>query len=140
MYQTWPFFRALVDNAELALAKTEPQIMRHYAAMMADSEGAERIVSEIEGEVNRTREAILRIKQRHDLLETTEWLRRAVALRNPHVDILNFIQVELLRRRRAADQSAIPTANTVPTGNNEQLAEALRATVHAISAGVRTTG
>jgi phosphoenolpyruvate carboxylase len=132
MYKTWPFFRALIDNAELALAKTEPEIMRQYATMMVDHDDAERIVGQIEAEFFRTREAILRIKQRHELLETTQWLLRAVALRNPHVDILNFIQVELLRRRRA-DASAKMT-------DDEPLAEALRSTVHAVSAGVRTTG
>ena len=64
-----------------------------------------------------TRQAILRIKQRGELLETTPWLKRSVAPRNPRVDLLNFVQVELLRRRlRLADQ---------PAEDGEALAETL---------------
>ncbi|MGO9115527.1 MAG: phosphoenolpyruvate carboxylase [Thermoguttaceae bacterium] len=66
------------------------------------------------------------------LLETTPWLKRSVAARNPRVDRLNFVQVELLRRRlRPADQ---------PTEYGEAPVETLGSSVHAISTGVRTTG
>ena len=91
-----------------------------------------RILGQIENEYQLTRQAILRIKQRGELLETTPWLKRSVASRNPRVDLLNFVQVELLRRRlRLADQ---------PAEDGETLAETLRSSVHAISTGVRTTG
>ncbi len=132
MYRRWSFFRALIDNAELALSKADPGIVRHYASMVADAETVGRILGQIENEHQLTRETILRIKQRGDLLETTPWLKRAVASRNPLVDLLNFVQVELLRRRlRLADQ---------PAEDGESLAETLRSSVHAISTGLRTTG
>ncbi len=132
MYRGWSFFRALVDNAELALSKADPGIVRHYASMVSEPETIRRILGQIEEESERTRHAILRIKQRKELLETTPWLKRSVAARNPRVDMLNFIQVELLRRRlRLADQ---------PAEDGEALAETLRSSVHAISTGVRTTG
>jgi phosphoenolpyruvate carboxylase len=132
MYCRWSFFRALIDNAELALSKADPGIVRHYASMVADPETRRRILGQIEEEHHRTRQAVLRIKQRDELLETTPWLKRSVAARNPRVDLLNFIQVELLRRRlRLADQ---------PAEDGGMLAETLRSSVHAISTGVRTTG
>ena len=132
MYRRWSFFRALIDNAELALAKADPGIVRHYASMVSESDTIQRILGQIEAEHQRTRKTILRIKQSGELLETTPWLKRSVAARNPRVDMLNFIQVELLRRRlRLADQ---------PTDDGEGLAEALRSSVHAISTGLRTTG
>ena len=132
MYRGWSFFRALIDNAELALSKADPGIVRHYASMVSDPATVGRILGQIESEHQLTRQAILRIKQRGDLLETTPWLKRSVASRNPRVDLLNFVQVELLRRRlRLADQ---------PGEDSETLAETLRSSVHAISTGVRTTG
>jgi phosphoenolpyruvate carboxylase len=132
MYRGWPFFRALIDNAELALSKADPGIVRHYASMVSNPDTISRILGQIENEHQLTRQAILRIKQRDELLETTPWLKRSVAARNPRVDLLNFIQVELLRRRlRLADQ---------PADDSETLAETLRSSVHAISTGVRTTG
>jgi phosphoenolpyruvate carboxylase len=132
MYRGWSFFRALIDNAELALSKADPGIVRHYASMVSEPETIRRILGQIEEEHKRTRQTILRIKQSGELLDTTPWLKRSVAARNPRVDILNFIQVELLRRRlRLADQ---------PGEDGEALAETLRSSVHAISTGLRTTG
>jgi phosphoenolpyruvate carboxylase len=132
MYRGWSFFRALIDNAELALSKADPGIVRHYASMVEDPATTKRILGQIESEHQLTRQAILRIKQRSELLETTPWLKRSVASRNPRVDLLNFVQVELLRRRlRLADQ---------PADDAEALAETLRSSVHALSTGLRTTG
>ena len=132
MYRGWSFFRALIDNAELALSKSDPGIVRHYASMVSEPATIRRILGQIENEHQLTRQAILRIKQRGELLETTPWLKRSVALRNPRVDLLNFVQVELLRRRlQLADQ---------PIDDAEALAETLRSSVHALSTGLRTTG
>ena len=132
MYRRWSFFRALVDNAEQALSKADPGIVRHYASMVSDGATIERIMGQIDEEYQRTRQAILRIKQCAELLDTTPWLKRSVASRNPRVDVLNFIQVELLRRRRRLGEQ--------PSEDGEPLAETLRSSVHAISTGLRTTG
>jgi phosphoenolpyruvate carboxylase len=128
MHQHWPFFRALVDNAELALAKAEPEIVARYVALMPEREDAERIARRIEAEYLATRDAILNITQKGELLDNTPWLRRSIAMRNPDVDILNFAQIELLRRRATA------------AGTDTDLEELLRISVQAISAGMRTTG
>lgn len=126
MYQRWPFFRALVDNAELALAKAEPGLVARYAALMPQLQDAERIRQQIVDEYHRTHRAILNITQNADLLDNTPWLQRSIATRNPDVDILNFAQIELLRRR--AD------------GTDQEIDEVLRSSVQAVSTGLRTTG
>jgi len=132
MYRGWSFFRALVDNAELAVSKADLGIFRHYGSMVPDAAVIDRIQGQIENEFELTRQAILRVNRRGEVLETTPWLKRSVAARNPRVDLLNFIQVELLRRRlRLADQ---------PAEDGETVAETLRSSVHAVSTGVRTTG
>jgi len=129
MHQRWPFFRALVDNAELALAKAEPQLVQRYAALLPEHDESERIRRHIQDEFNRTRQAILNITERDDLLAGTPWLKRSIAMRNPDVDLLNFAQIELLRRRAASAPVPDPTID-----------ELLRSSVQAISAGMRTTG
>jgi phosphoenolpyruvate carboxylase len=128
MHEQWPFFRALVDNAELALAKAEPAIVARYVALMPEREEAERISRRIEAEYLATRHAILNITQRSELLDNTPWLQRSIAMRNPDVDLLNFAQVELLRRRAAA------------ASTDTDIEELLRISVQAVSAGMRTTG
>jgi phosphoenolpyruvate carboxylase len=128
MHERWPFFRALVDNAELALAKAEPEIVARYVELMPQREDAQRIRLRIEGEYRKTRDAILRIAQRTQLLDNTPWLQHSIAMRNPDVDILNFAQIELLRRRAMA------------AGSDADIEELLRSSVQAISAGMRTTG
>ena len=134
MYRQWSFFRALVDNAELAVAKAEPSLVRQYASIVPDQAAAERIRRRIEAEIKATREAILRITGEPSLLAGTPWLERSIAMRNPDVDLVNFIQIELLRRqRRAGDDPAV-------AADNELAGEVLRSSVHALSAGLRTTG
>jgi phosphoenolpyruvate carboxylase len=128
MHEHWPFFRALVDNAELALAKAEPALVDRYVALMPEREEALRIRRRIETEYLATRHAILNITQRGELLDNTPWLQRSIAMRNPDVDILNFAQIELLRRRATA------------AATDADIEELLRISVQAISAGLRTTG
>ena len=128
MHEHWPFFRALVDNAELALAKAEPEIVARYVALMPEREDARRISGRIEEEHRKTRDAILSVTQRTGLLDNTPWLQRSIAMRNPDVDVLNFAQIELLRRRAESG------------GTEAAIDELLRSSVQAISAGMRTTG
>ena len=90
MYRRWSFFRALIDNAEQALSKADLGIVRHYASMVSDGDTMGRIRGQIEEEYQRTRETILRIKQSGELLDSTPWLKRSVASRNPRVDMLEL--------------------------------------------------
>lgn len=136
MYRQWPFFEATISNAELALAKADMGIARHYAGL-ADGRGASVVWRQIEAEFDRTRRTVLSITQRDDLLDTVPWLKRSIAIRNPSVDPLNFLQIEFLRRARTAmkDDGTAPDAPEV-----QRLRYLARLSIQAIAGGLRTTG
>ncbi|PLX47485.1 MAG: phosphoenolpyruvate carboxylase [Desulfobulbaceae bacterium] len=132
MYKEWAFFRGTVDNAELALAKASLDIAEAYARLMENEEQRRAIWQPLADEYSRTSEAIRRLTDETHLVAATPWLRRAIDERNPYVDPLNFIQVELIKRARAAleEQEEIP----------EDLRTLLRLSIQGISSALRTTG
>ena len=121
MYAGWPMFRGMIHNAELALAKCDMQIAQHYAELVDDGQSM-RLFETICTEYDRTRALVLETAQRDDLLSGIDWLQRSVRVRNPYVDPLNLIQVELMRR------------GLDPQG------DLLRQSVQVIAAGLRNTG
>src|SRR4029453_2096769 len=132
MPRRWPFFRALLDNAEMSLLKADLGIAALYSDLVADRALAARVFGAIEGEHARTRKAILDVTGHAELLDADPVLQRSVHLRNPYVDPLNYLQVEMLRRLRALpDQDA-----------DEALAyrEIIVVTINGIAAGLRNTG
>jgi phosphoenolpyruvate carboxylase len=100
-YREWPFFRVLIDNAQREMARARPAIAARYAAL-ADSHSNHhaRIIAEFDA----ARDAMTRITEHDDLLEFSDVIRKSIALRNPYTDVLNLLQIELLRR--AHDGSA----------------------------------
>lgn len=135
MYADWPMFRALVDNAELALAKADMDIARNYATLMDDAAGEEvwRLIS---SEFERSRGAVLLITGGSELLSGIEWLNRSIRSRNPYVDPLNLAQIDLLRRQRAARE----VSGAEDNGTQRELTELLRLSIQGIASGLRTTG
>jgi phosphoenolpyruvate carboxylase len=133
MYEGWPFFRATLDNAVLALAKSDLDIGRAYSALVDDTAARERIWALIESEYVRSREAVLATNGQPSLLEEVPWLQSSIRLRNPNTDPLNLLQVEWLRRLRDAERRG---------DEEEQKAcrELLRLTIEGVAAGMRTTG
>ena len=131
MYEAWPFFRAVIDNAELALAKSDMSIAREYASLMSDREAGMRIWGTINEEYSRSRDAVLRITGKDELIADTPWLQRSIRVRNPYIDPLNFIQGSLMQRLSRAE---------LPTQEQERLQDLLRLSVQGISSGMRTTG
>ncbi len=129
MYGAWDFFRAVIDNAELALAKCDPWIARQYAELVEPRESALRIWGMIRDEYARSAEAVLSINGQKELLGGVPWLCRSVRVRNPYVDILNLIQIELLGRVR---REGMQEGGAVDLG--------LRLSVQGIAAGLRNTG
>ncbi|MEM6328702.1 MAG: phosphoenolpyruvate carboxylase [Planctomycetota bacterium] len=145
MYENWPFFRATIDNSALAVAKSNPPVFRRYAqiaidaavvsgddASGEDAAGPREIAEMLAAEHASTRSAILTITGCGELLDDIPWLQRSIQVRNGYVDPLNFVQIELMKRARAA---ADPP--------EEQKAELNRLTQRAIkgvAAGLRTTG
>ena len=122
MYEEWPFFRTTLDNAGLALARTEPEIAAEYADL-ADDELRERFFPELIGEYERGRELVLAISGRDQLLRR-EWLEESLDRRNPYVDPLNLLQANLLGRTHRTDEEE----------------RTLRLTVNGIAAGMKNTG
>lgn len=126
MYDQWPMFRALVDNAELALAKADMQIAHAYAALVGETQANE-VWQLISSEFEKSRGAILLIKGSNELLSDTQWLRKSVSQRNPYVDPLNLSQIDLLTRLRSEPQ-------------DDELINLVRLTIQGIASGLRTTG
>jgi phosphoenolpyruvate carboxylase len=127
MLAGFPLFEDLVRNVEMGMAKADLSIARRYAGLVEDEALRERVFAMVEDEFERTRRMILRITGQRELLEQNPVLARSIRLRNPYVDPISLIQVELLRRRRGGD-------------DGEELSEALAATINGISAGLRNTG
>jgi len=132
MYRDWNFFRATIDNAELALAKTDLGIAVQYASLADDSDSLAQIGAMISNEFLLTRGAILAITGNNELLDGTPWLKESIRLRDRYIDPLNLIQVELLRRLRSCN------------GNSEEqekeLRHLMRLTINGLAAGMRTSG
>jgi phosphoenolpyruvate carboxylase len=132
MYADWPFFRALLDNAELSLSKADMPIAAMYDALVPDRALAKRIFGEIQAEYKRSVEQVLAIKGHQELMEKDPVIGRSIRLRNPYVDPLNYLQVEMLRRLRALKD---------PEGSEAyDLREVIELTINGIAAGLRNTG
>jgi len=127
MTGAFPLFNDLVRNVEVGLAKADLSIARRYAGLVPDEGLRERVFGMIGEELARTRDAVLRVTGQTRLLEENPVLARSIRLRNPYVDPLSLIQVDLLRRKRAGEES-------------DALNYALAATINGISAGLRNTG
>jgi phosphoenolpyruvate carboxylase len=132
MYQGWPFFTALLDNAEMSLLKADLGIAALYSALVPDRALAESIFARIRAEYDRTREAILAVTGHDELMDADPVIQRSIQLRNPYVDPLNYIQIEVLRRLRALPDPEGPEA--------ERLREVIVLTINGVAAGLRNTG
>ena len=129
MEREWPFFSALLSNAEMACAKADLAVGRRYAELVDDREIRDRIWRRIETEFGRTCDALLAVTGQERLLAREPLLRASIDRRNPYVDPMSLLQVELLRRSRAAGN-----------GDGEELARASFLAINGIAAGMRNTG
>ncbi|HEU5188255.1 MAG TPA: phosphoenolpyruvate carboxylase [Methylomirabilota bacterium] len=132
MYEVWPFFQALLDNAEMSLLKADMGIAALYSSLVPDRALADAVFARITSEHARARDALLGATGRRALMEDDPVIQRSVQLRNPYVDPLNYLQVEMLRRLRA-----LPDRDGREAG---ELREIIVLTINGISAGLRNTG
>jgi phosphoenolpyruvate carboxylase len=128
MYQRWPFWRTLIDNAQMIMAKADLTIARLYADLVEDAGLAQRVFDRIAAEYQRTAEVILDVTGQSMLLEQVPVLRRSIQRRNPYVDPLSFIQLVLLKRLRAADQPP------------DELLTAVLESINGVASGLKNTG
>jgi phosphoenolpyruvate carboxylase len=126
MYEDWPFFRSTIDLVEMVLAKSDARIAERYdrALVAADLQP---LGDELRARLIRAIDAVLAVAGHRELVAGNPVLRRSIDVRNPYVDPINLVQVELLRRLRAQ-------------GPNERLERALLVTMNGIAAGLRNTG
>ena len=131
MYAGLPFFKSLLDNTEMSLIKADMDIAALYVELVPDRALGEKMFALIHAEYERTRNVVLSISGHTSLMEMEPVTQNAVQVRNPYVDPLNYIQVEVIKRLRSlpyADPSA------------EILREAMALTINGIAAGLKNTG
>ncbi len=107
LHRGWPFFRALVENLEMSLAKSSMGIAERYLELVGDDRLARRVFGVLREEHDRARDVVLGIVEARELLDRHPVLQQSIRLRNPYVDPMNAIQVELLGRWRAGDEAAL---------------------------------
>ncbi|HJW24167.1 MAG TPA: phosphoenolpyruvate carboxylase [Rhodocyclaceae bacterium] len=127
MYRNWPFFRTLLSNMDMVLAKTDLAIASRYAELVSDAGLRERVFATIRAEWERTRHYVLAIEQQEAFLSDNPLLKRSIQQRFPYMDPLNHLQVELLRRYRAGD-------------TDERVARSIHLTINGVATGLRNSG
>jgi phosphoenolpyruvate carboxylase len=127
MEREWPFFAATIGNAEMALAKSDLGIAERYTRLVSERELRDRIWQQILAEHRRATDEILLLTNQHRLLDREPVLQRSIDRRNPYVDPISFVQIELLRRMRRGETS-------------EETVRAVLRTVNGIAGGLKNTG
>jgi phosphoenolpyruvate carboxylase len=127
MAREFPLFIDLLRNVEMALGKVDLATARLYSMLVPDTKLRERIYDLCEAEFHRTVRTLLAVVRQTELLEKNQVLANSIRLRNPYVDPMHLIQVDMLRRKRAGEDT--PEVN-----------RAIAATISGISAGLRNTG
>ena len=127
MYRDWPFFRTLLSNMDMVLAKSDLALASRYSELVSDARLRKKIFTAIEAEWHRTADALTRITGDKTRLAGNESLQRSIRHRFPYIDPLHHLQVELVRRYRAGQSD-----QRVQTG--------IHISINGISAGLRNTG
>jgi phosphoenolpyruvate carboxylase len=128
MYRRWPFWRTLIDNTQMILAKADLTIARLYADLVDDAALAERVYQSIENEYHTTVDFVCKIAGQSRLLDNVPVLQRSIDRRNPYVDPLSFVQLVMLKRLRSGE------------ANRDALLPAVLESVNGIAAGLKNTG
>ena len=127
MHATWPFFRTLLSNMDMVMAKADLSIAARYAELVTDPELRVTVFARIRDEFELTRTHLLAIAQQDELLADNPLLRRSIRDRFPYMDPLNHLQVELLRRHRAGE-------------SDERVQRGIHMSINGVAAGLRNSG
>ena len=131
MRARWPFFATLLSNVEMVLAKADFDVAEHYARTLGDGDQDLRTFGRLRDEFVRTAAMVNRLSDQDHLLEGSPVLQRSIALRNPYVDALSFLQVELLGRIRDLAETDPEYTDTL---------ESILRSINGVAAGLRNTG
>ena len=140
MYRQWPFFQTTLDNAQQSLTKADMGIASLYATLVEDEAIRRRVFAIIREEFDRTCRAIFQITGQTALLDNEPVLKKSIRLRNPYVDPLNYIQVEMIRRLRAWRRNGAQTGEAATDPQEAALRRVIELTINGVSAGLRNTG
>jgi phosphoenolpyruvate carboxylase len=127
MYRDWPFFRTLLSNMDMVLAKSDLALAARYAEMVTDARLRKRIFATVEAEWHRTAQALAQITGEKQRLAENAALQRSMRHRFPYIDPLHHLQVELVRRYRAGQ-------------GDERVQTGIHISINGIAAGLRNTG
>lgn len=125
--QSWPSFASMLANMEMVLFKSDMAIAARYAGLVPDRALADAVFDQIRAEWDRTVEAVLKVTGQTALLDKNPDLAAIIRARLPYIDPLNHLQIELLRRLRAGDDS-------------EAVRNGIHLTINGVAAGLRNTG
>lgn len=134
MYRQWPFFKSIVDNIQLSLAKTDMDIAGSYSRLVTDEKLRMMIHSQIRDEKNLSVKYVLKISDQKILLERAAVLRKSIRMRNPYVDPLNHIQIHYLDIVRSEQFT------TLSETDRAMVYDILMLTINGISFGMKSTG
>ena len=135
MVKQWPFFRTLLSNLDMVLAKTDLGIAARYVDLVENKKLGRRIFAAIEAEFERTQTALTLITGEAQRLATNPALARSIEHRFPYIDPLNHLQVELMRRYRA-----VPADKRADDPTMERVQRGIHLSINGIAAGLRNTG
>ena len=127
MYSRWPFFTTTIANAEMALSKADLLIAERYIELVEPHDLRDRIWGKIRAENERTVATVCSVTGEANLLDSDPVLRRSIERRNPYVDPLSFLQLELISRLRASD-------------DNEELIRPVLLSINGIAGALKNTG
>ncbi|MCS6988577.1 MAG: phosphoenolpyruvate carboxylase [Chloroherpetonaceae bacterium] len=131
MHDEWAFFRSLIDNVQMILAKTDLRVAKEYAALVSDAAMREKFFSQIEREFELTKANVLAVTKQSELLENNPALLKSLRLRDPYIDPISYIQVAALKRYRS---------QTKTDEEKQKYLTLLRTSVNGVAAGIRNTG
>jgi phosphoenolpyruvate carboxylase len=131
MHRQWPFFRTLLSNLDMVLAKSDLRVAARYVDLVEDRRLARKVFTAIRGEWDRVAVALAQITGEAARLESNPALARSIEHRFPYLDPLNHLQVELLRRYRGQRE---------PVASQERLQRGIHISINGVAAGLRNTG
>jgi phosphoenolpyruvate carboxylase len=139
MYKEWPFFATTLDNAQMSLSKADMEIAARYATLVTDEALRTRIYGTIRAEFDRSVHQICVVTGQEALLDNTPVLQKSIRLRNPYVDPLSYLQVELLKRLRALPASQEDEPDDI-RAQRRDLRAAVLLSINGVAAGLKNTG
>jgi phosphoenolpyruvate carboxylase len=136
MHREWPFFRTLLSNVDMVMAKSDLVLAARYAALVEDTALSRRVFAAIQTEWDLTSKALAMITGQKKRLATNPTLARSIEHRFPYIDPLNHLQVELIRRHRAREASA----RRRDDGTSDRAKRGIHLSINGIAAGLRNSG